>query len=297
MIAVGFRFWSGEKFGQPPTWTDKATYVQIDATPSRVGWQVPAEVAIVGDPKLVLRQLIDAVKLRLNDFPPKKNATWLVEVATARETLGKMVRDRPAKVRETLPIHPDRLIGDLVSVVDRDATIVIDSFTLSGYISHWWTARFPGQIVDAGPLAPVGHGIGMAIGTSWPGPASKWSPSSATVGWASAVGTWKRRPNTASRWSPCCGTTARGAPASTRCQSSRAHGSFRHGAEHPLRPHLPRAWLSWGTRRDADEIAHRIPAARSHRASPRWSTSLATSGSAIPRWAATCWAQRRSDRW
>ncbi len=164
VIAVGFRFWSGEKFGQPPTWTDKATYVQIDATPSRVGWQVPAEVAIVGDPKLVLRQLINAVKLRLNDFPPTKNATWLAEVATARETFGKMVRDRAAKVRETLPIHPDRLIGDLVSVVDRDATIVIDSFTLSGYISHWWTARFPGQIVDAGPLAPVGHGIGMAIG-------------------------------------------------------------------------------------------------------------------------------------
>ena len=56
------------------------------------------------------------------------------------------------------------MIGDLVSVADRDATIVVDSFTLSGYISHWWTARFPGQIVDAGPLAPVGHGIGMAIG-------------------------------------------------------------------------------------------------------------------------------------
>src|SRR5690606_14777649 len=41
VIAVGFRFWSGEKFGQPPTWTDKATYVQVDATPERIGWQVP----------------------------------------------------------------------------------------------------------------------------------------------------------------------------------------------------------------------------------------------------------------
>ena len=41
---------------------------------------------------------------------------------------------------------------------------MIDSFTLSGYISHWSPRGFPGQIVDAGPLAPVGHGIGMAIG-------------------------------------------------------------------------------------------------------------------------------------
>src|SRR4029077_15887825 len=113
VIAVGFRFWSGEKFGQPPTWTDKATYVQIDATPTRVGWQVPAEVAIVGDPKLVLRQLIEAVKARQADFGPKKNTPGLGGGATARETFGKMVRDRAAGVRETRPIHPDRLIGDL----------------------------------------------------------------------------------------------------------------------------------------------------------------------------------------
>jgi acetolactate synthase-1/2/3 large subunit len=164
VIAVGFRFWSGEKFGQPPTWTDKATFVQIDATPTRIGWQVPAEVAIVGDPKLVLRQLIEAVKARAKDFGPKKNSTWLEEVAKARENFRKLVRERAEKVRGEMPIHPDRLIGDLVSAVDKDATIVIDSFTLSGYISHWWTVRFPGQIVDAGPLAPVGHGIGMAIG-------------------------------------------------------------------------------------------------------------------------------------
>ena len=48
--------------------------------------------------------------------------------------------------------------------MDRDATIVVDSFTLSGWLSQWFAARFPGQVIDAGPLAPVGHGIGMAIG-------------------------------------------------------------------------------------------------------------------------------------
>jgi acetolactate synthase-1/2/3 large subunit len=48
--------------------------------------------------------------------------------------------------------------------MDRDATIVIDSFTMSGWMTQWFVARFPGQVIDAGPLAPVGHGIGMAIG-------------------------------------------------------------------------------------------------------------------------------------
>lgn len=75
-----------------------------------------------------------------------------------------MIQEREEKVRGSVPIHPDRLARDLISVLDPSATMIVDSFTLSGYLSHWFTARFPGQIVDAGPLAPVGHGIGMAIG-------------------------------------------------------------------------------------------------------------------------------------
>src|SRR5205085_3400556 len=66
--------------------------------------------------------------------------------------------------RDAMPIHPARLTRDLLDLLARDATVVIDSFTLSGWLSQWLIARFPGQVVDAGPLAPVGHGIGMGIG-------------------------------------------------------------------------------------------------------------------------------------
>ena len=250
VIAVGFRFWSGEKFGQPPTWTDKATYVQIDATPARIGWQVPAEVAIVGDPKLVLRQLIDAVKARKKDFPPSKNSTWLGEVATARDNFRKLVRERAGKVRGELPIHPDRLIGDLVSVADKDATIVIDSFTLSGYISHWWTVRFPGQIVDAGPLAPVGHGIGMAIGAQL-GPA----------GQAGDHGDRRRR-HRHRRLGPGNGRQVQhsdrgraveqqflGPELRADAAAQGPHRSVRHASRHPLRPHFQGDGLPRRTRR------------------------------------------------
>jgi acetolactate synthase-1/2/3 large subunit len=164
VIAVGFRFWSGEKFGQPPTWNRQAKYVQVDTTPARIGGHVPAEVALVGDPKLVLRQLIDGVKQRAADFSRKKDSKWLHEVAEARATFARAVREREEAVRESIPIHPDRLARDLVAALDPSASVIVDSFTLSGYMSHWFTACFPGQVVDAGPLAPVGHGVGMAIG-------------------------------------------------------------------------------------------------------------------------------------
>lgn len=161
VISVGFRFWSGEHFGEPPTWSSDANYVQIDPTPSRIGRHVRADVAIVGDPKLVLRQLIDAAKA--HGFSSREGSVWLKEFDEARSTFRDMIEERARTHENDVPIHPDRVLRDLVGIID-DATVVVDSFTLSGYVSHWFRARFPGQLLDAGPLAPVGHGVGMAIG-------------------------------------------------------------------------------------------------------------------------------------
>src|SRR4029079_10174311 len=69
-----------------------------------------------------------------------------------------------AEVHDARPIHPARVVRDLLDVMDPDGTIIVDIFTLSGWLSQWLAARFPGQIIDAGPLAPVGHGVGMGIG-------------------------------------------------------------------------------------------------------------------------------------
>ena len=164
VLAIGFRFWSGEHFGEPPTWNDKATYIQADPVQSRIGWQVPAEVAIVGDPKLVLRQLLDTAKRLTLDFSHRRESAWSREIAEVRANYEKLIDESEQKVRNRTPIHPDRLARDLCAVMDKDATVVIDSFTLSGWMTQWFRARFAGQVVDAGPLAPVGHGVGMAIG-------------------------------------------------------------------------------------------------------------------------------------
>jgi acetolactate synthase I/II/III large subunit len=164
VLAVGFRFWSGEHFGQPPTWTDKAKYIQVDPTATRIGWQVNADVPIVGDPKLVLRQMIDRIKELKLDFSKNRNSEWTKQVAATRERFEQQIREQNSKVVGNTPIHPARLCEDLIKVMDKNATTIIDSFTLSGWMSRAFTCRFMGAVVDAGPLAPVGHGVGMAIG-------------------------------------------------------------------------------------------------------------------------------------
>jgi acetolactate synthase I/II/III large subunit len=170
VVSFGFRFWSGEHFGQPPTWGSDATHVQVDSDPRRVGSNVDADVPIVGDPKLVLRQMIELV--RGQGGVDRSGSGWLAEVAEARARFEGMVADREEQHHGDVPVHPDRLMHDLVSVLDPSAVMIVDSFTLSGYVSHWFAARFPGQLIDAGPLAPVGHSIGMAIGAGLARPGS-----------------------------------------------------------------------------------------------------------------------------
>jgi len=162
VLAIGFRFWSGEKFGEAPTWSKSACYIQADATPTRIGLHVPAEVALVGDPKFVLRQLGEAA--RAKDWNRSGESDWLRELAEVRANFERAIGELEHEHHADTPIHPARIARELCEVIDPDATIVIDSFTMSGWMSQWFHARFPGQIVDSGPLAPVGHGIGMAIG-------------------------------------------------------------------------------------------------------------------------------------
>jgi acetolactate synthase-1/2/3 large subunit len=164
VLTLGFRFWSGEHFGRPPTWNDKAKYIQVDPTPDRIGWQVAAEVPVVGDPKLVLRQIINRIKEQKLDFSKNRTSTWVKELGEVRANFERQVSDGAKKFVANRPIHPSRLTRDLVSVLDKNATVVIDSFTLSGWMSQNFVCRFPGQVIDAGPLAPVGHGFGMGVG-------------------------------------------------------------------------------------------------------------------------------------
>src|SRR5262245_16243225 len=162
VLAIGFRFWSGEKFGEPPTWSETARYIQSDSVPTRIGLHVPAEIAIVGDARLVLRQLAEAAQGQ--DWTSDTRARWAAEVAAVRGTFEAAIAETERDHHADLPIHPARVAREIAETIDPDATVVIDSFTMSGWIAQWFKARFPGQILDAGPLAPVGHGVGMAIG-------------------------------------------------------------------------------------------------------------------------------------
>ena len=95
---------------------------------------MPAEVALVGDAKLILRQLCDAA--RANDWKRPGQSDWLREVADVRTNFDRVIAEQERKRHDDIPIHPARVARELCEVIDPDATIVIDSFTMSGWMSQ-----------------------------------------------------------------------------------------------------------------------------------------------------------------
>lgn len=163
ILAIGFRFWAGEDFGRPPTWNPQAKFIQVDANPTEIGIHIPITLGIVGDPKAVLKQMIACAKEIMEE--PKERSNCLESLREAREFFEKELMEEEKKFHDVIPIHPMRLCKEIVDFLDKDATIIYDSFTGSGYLTKWVKATFMGQVLDGGPMAPVGHGVGMAIGS------------------------------------------------------------------------------------------------------------------------------------
>ena len=251
VLAIGFRFWSGEHFGQPPTWTDKAKYIQVDPVPTRIGWQVNADLPMVGDPKIVLQQMIKRIKELKLDFSKNKTSPWVKQVWETRQRFDNQIKEQNAKVSKNQPIHPARLCEDLITVLDKNATTVIDSFTLSGWMSRAFTCRFMGQVVDAGPLAPVGHGVGMGYRCATRAAGSSGGRDQRRRRtWNWRLGHGDGRALQAARDHGAVEQQFVGSEFRSDARAQGPHRSVQHAAEHPLRQNLCRDGMSWRAGRD-----------------------------------------------
>jgi len=124
--------------------------------------RLPAEVSIFGSPKQVLRQMIDCAKDIMKGKPDRSG--WLGIVSKIREDARTKTKEAVEKVRNNKPIHPDFLASELVDFLDKDATIILDSFSMAGFSTDKLRASFAGQILDGATWSGVGHGIGIAMG-------------------------------------------------------------------------------------------------------------------------------------
>jgi acetolactate synthase-1/2/3 large subunit len=82
-------------------------------------------------------------------------------------------KDQELLASEATPIHPMRLYGELLKVLDDDAVVIGDGGDFVSYAGKYVEPRRPGGWLDPGPYGCLGTGLGYAIAARIARPSSQ----------------------------------------------------------------------------------------------------------------------------
>ena len=163
LLVIGLKAGQFESFGM---WNPEAKLIQVNESFDEIVVQAPTELAILGNLKLVIRQLIDDVRKRYQG-KTKADSGWLQEITRIRKTSKERDAQELERISHVRPLHPDVIGKEVATFINEeipDATVIFDTFTGTSYLSEKLSAKFSGQIFGADEQMGVGHGIGMGIG-------------------------------------------------------------------------------------------------------------------------------------
>jgi acetolactate synthase I/II/III large subunit len=136
-----------------------ARVVHLADAPGQVAGHLELAGSVAGDLGLVLDALTEAVTA----LPGRRPDTgpW-------RERLRDRARAAVAGDRELLdspadPIHPARVYGELLAVLDDDAVVIGDGGDFVSFAGRFVEPARPGSWLDPGPYGCLGTGLGYAI--------------------------------------------------------------------------------------------------------------------------------------
>jgi acetolactate synthase-1/2/3 large subunit len=157
VIVVGtpldFRLGYGEfgaKHGGP-----RARVVHIVDAPDQVASHCPLAGSAAGDLSLVLTALAETA------VPRKPGDPWLERLQDA--VAAAMAADGSLLASDTSPVHPMRIYGELVRILDDDAVVIGDGGDFVSYAGKYIEPKRPGGWLDPGPYGCLGTGLGYAI--------------------------------------------------------------------------------------------------------------------------------------
>nr|MBF0681743.1 thiamine pyrophosphate-requiring protein [Pseudomonas sp.] len=136
-------------------------FVHVTNDPRDLYKGYETDVAILGDAKLVLRQLIDAVADRLGKN--RRDGTTRVEVGRIRDAW--LDEWRPILQSNESPITPYRVIHEFMQCVrPEDAIVTHDSGSPRDQILPFYKATTPNSYIGWGKSHGLGTGLGLIMG-------------------------------------------------------------------------------------------------------------------------------------
>ena len=161
LIAVGARF-DDRVIGNPKHFAqDKRKIIHIDIDPSSISKRVLVDVPIVGDVKVVLKQLLNGLKGAAGRklLPAKKDVgDWWKQVGKWQSVDCMRYKDS-----KTL-IKPQYVIEQLHKVTKGKAYVTSDVGQHQMWAAQYYGFSKPRQWINSGGLGAMGFGLPAAIG-------------------------------------------------------------------------------------------------------------------------------------
>jgi acetolactate synthase-1/2/3 large subunit len=129
--------------------------------PLDIDKSVPCEVALVGDARLTLTALLDAVQRRV---PEKRDGSAVARAI--KDTEAKWLAKWEAKrSQDSAPLSPYRVLRDLYDTVDVANTIIThDAGSPRDQLVPFWKSTTPHSYIGWGKSTQLGYGLGLAMG-------------------------------------------------------------------------------------------------------------------------------------
>ena len=137
--------------------------IQIDVDATEMNKKRSADIPLLGDAKVILRQLVETIKAMLPKarLAPKQD----IIAAIASEQKAWMDQSMPVLNSQDHPINPFRVTWEFSKLVDaRRAIVTHDSGSSRGTLSQHYSAPTPRSFVAFGVQSGMGWTLGAAMG-------------------------------------------------------------------------------------------------------------------------------------
>ena len=149
LISVGVRF-DDRATGKIESFAPNAKIIHIDIDPAEIGKNVRVDVPIVGDAKLVLKELVRYVKTKARKKWYDKIEKWKKEYRLSYEKSDKILKPQ--------------FIVEKVSELVPDAVITTEVGQNQMWTAQYFKFEKPRKLITSGGLGTMGFGFPAAIG-------------------------------------------------------------------------------------------------------------------------------------
>jgi acetolactate synthase I/II/III large subunit len=153
LIACGMRF-DDRVIGTPSTYALKAKKIHIEIDPAEINKNIKVDVALLGDLKEVLEQLLPLVSGR-------NGAAWIKTIEASKGAVA--VRDIK-NLPDSGHLYAAHVMHDLWRITDGNAIVATDVGQHQMWEAQYFHHELPRSLVTSGGLGTMGFALPSAIG-------------------------------------------------------------------------------------------------------------------------------------